>query len=50
MDTKEIERVAREELRHERFRREVEETKDRLQQVRPLWHRVFPWRIKIERR
>tara|TARA_R100001086_G_scaffold200856_1_gene117077 strand:+ start:17403 stop:17600 length:198 start_codon:yes stop_codon:yes gene_type:complete len=47
---KEIEQQALKELEQEEFREAVEMEKQRLKTRVPLLHRLFPWKIKIERR
>lgn len=50
MNAEEIRAQAQKELAEERFRQAVEVEKDRLRQHKPLWVRLFPWRITIDRR
>ena len=47
---KEVARMAREELRAERFRAAVEEEKARLRTKRSFWDRLFPFHITITRK
>lgn len=41
---------AKKELADEEFRLAVDAEKIRLKQYRPLWVRLFPWKITIKRR
>lgn len=50
MSAADIRLQAERELAQERFRAQVEHVKDRLRARRPVWHRLFPFIIKIERR
>lgn len=45
-----IEEVAKQELEDELFRERVEKHKQYLRERVPVWHRLFPWKITIERR
>lgn len=50
MSIEEVTAQAKKEIAEEKFRQAVEAEKTRLRQYRPLWVRVFPWRITIKRR
>jgi hypothetical protein len=50
MDADQIKAEAMKELAEEKFRQAVEAEKERLRKYRPMWHRLFPWEIKIKRR
>lgn len=50
MNMEEITAQAKKEIAEEKFRQAVEAEKARLQQYKPLWVRLFPWRLTIERR
>jgi hypothetical protein len=42
-------KIAKDEIREENFRKEVDAIKGRMRCNRPFWQRIFPWKIKIER-
>ena len=50
LDPEFVLRQARSEVIKEEFRERVEAEKERLRTHRPWWHKVFPYRITIERR
>lgn len=45
-----ISRIAREELERERRRDAIDAYKETLKSRKPLWTKIFPWTIRIERR
>ncbi len=45
-----IEREAEEEIAQERRRERIDAVKARLRNKKPFWHKVFPWKITINRR
>lgn len=50
MNRNELERAkkqAEQEFQHELFREAVEKHKQKLREYRPIWDRIFPWRILI---
>lgn len=50
MNVEEIKAQAKLELQQERFKKAVEAEKERLRKHKPLWDRIFPWKITIERK
>jgi hypothetical protein len=49
-DPKEIMRQAETEVREERFRQAVEIAKEKIRKMRPVWDRLFPFRIILVRK
>lgn len=49
-NTRDPVQVARRELAQEKFRKRVEQEKERLRKREDFWTRLFPWRLRIERR
>jgi hypothetical protein len=47
---REVGRLARDEIETEDFDAAVVSEKTRIRKHVPLWHRIFPWTITIERR
>jgi hypothetical protein len=47
---REVGRLARHEIQEEDFDAAVVSEKERIRTHIPLWHRIFPWTITIERR
>ena len=47
---REVERLARDEIQEEDFDAAVVAEKTRIRKHVPLWHRIFPFTITIERR
>ena len=46
-------KVAKQELKHEEIRKQIEETKEAIRaarRARRWWHKLFPWRITVKRR
>ena len=50
IDVNKAEEEARKELEEDLFREKVETAKVKLRNKKPLLHRLFPWKIKLERR
>lgn len=50
MDIEKIKKQAMEELKEEKFRKEVEKYKQKLKERRTLWEKLFPFKIIIIRR
>lgn len=50
MDAVKVKKEAEKELEEERFREAVEQMKSKLRQKKPLLHKIFPWKITIQRR
>lgn len=50
MEIEEIKRQAKKEFDEEIFRQAVEEYKTRLRNKRPIWDRIFPYRIVFIRK
>lgn len=49
-DIEKIKQFAMQELKAEQFREKVDDYKQQLRLKKPLWHRLFPWRITITKR
>lgn len=47
---REVTRLAHDEIQEEDFDAAVVSEKERIRKHIPLWHRIFPWTITIERR
>lgn len=47
MNKDEIRKAAEQELREEQFRAAVEKEKDRLRNRRPLWDKLFPYKVVL---
>jgi hypothetical protein len=50
MDVKKIKTVAEQELKEEQFRELVEKEKNKIKNRCGFWQRIFPFKVKIERR
>ena len=47
--SKEVERIAKKELKEEKFLKDVEIAKERLRLKKSIWQKLFPYKLKIER-
>lgn len=50
MDPEAIKFIAKQKLRDEVFEKEVAKEIEKLKAKKSLWDKVFPWKIKIERK
>ena len=50
IDLNAVQDMAKKELLDEDFRKQVEREKERIKFRRNFWIRLFPWRLRIERR